>query len=250
MLSSPAFLALASTTLVGFVSLCGIIFFLMNDRLLRRVLYLFLSVSTGVFLGNVFLHMLPEIFEQGGITIAIGLTIIGGMLTSFVLEKFIHWRHCHNKDCEQHLHPVGTMNLVGDFLHNALDGILIAGSYLASVPLGIATTIAVTLHEIPQELSDIGVLLYSGFTKRSALLLNFLTALAAVLGAVLVMLFASSVPLLERYLVPFAAGNFLYIAGSDLIPELHKERRTSHSILQFASIILGVTFMVAITFLE
>ena len=129
-------------------------------------------------LGGAFLHMLPEVVEkEGSFKLVISLSIIGGILLSFFLEKVIHWRHCHMPITAKHVHHVGIMSLVGDALHNFIDGVIIGASYLISIPAGIATTIAVIFHEIPQEIADFGVLIHSGFTKKKALLFNFLTSL-------------------------------------------------------------------------
>jgi zinc and cadmium transporter len=167
-----------------------------------------------------------------------------------VVEKIIHWRHCHHPTTEDHPHPFAKMNLVGDTVHNFIDGIIIAGSYLVSIPVGIATTIAVVFHEIPQEIGDFGVLLYGGYTKNKALFVNFLTALAAILGAVIALVLSSSVEQLAMFIVPFAAGNFIYIAGADLIPEIHKEVELSKSIMQGITFILGVLVMLGLLFLS
>lgn len=250
MFTSLPFLSLGSTVAVSVISLVGVLFFALQHTLLKRILFFLLSFSVGALLGDVFLHMIPEILEADAVLLSPWVIMLGGILASFILEKFIHWRHCHDEDCTGHTRPVGIMNLVGDFIHNALDGILIAGSYAVSIPLGLSTTIAVLLHEIPQEMGDMGVLLYSGFSRSKAVLFNFLTALAAVLGALGVIAFGTFFPTLGEYLVPFAAGNFLYIAGSDLIPELHRENGTKHSALQLLGILLGIGLMAMLTVLE
>jgi zinc and cadmium transporter len=142
------------------------------------------------------------------------------------------------------------MNLVGDSLHNFIDGLIIAGSYLASIPAGIATTIAVILHEIPQEIGDFGVLIHGGFSKAKAIFLNFITALVAVLGTLIGLWLNNYIPNMHQILVPLAIGGFLYIAGSDLIPELHKETKIKVSFFQIVSFILGILVMLALLLLE
>ncbi len=149
-----------------------------------------------------------------------------------------------------HVHSFAIMNLVGDTFHNFLDGLVIAASYLVSIPLGVTTTLAVVIHEIPQEISDFGILLHGGFSRKKALLINFATALTAVLGAVIGLLLAGFISGIEFILVPIAAGGFIYIAGSDLIPELHKEFQLKKSIWQLIAFILGILVMVALLFLE
>lgn len=243
-------LILGSVTAVSAVALTGVAFLAVNHRLLKMITPVLVSFSAGALLGDVFIHILPEMAEDGATETA-WLIVLGGILASFILEKFIHWHHCHmSSDCEEHYHPVGTMNLVGDLMHNAIDGVLIAGSYLAGIEVGIATTVAVLLHEIPQEISDVGVLMHSGYSRGRAVLFNALTGLTAIGGAIIVVLAGTTVEAVPMFLVPFAAGNFLYIAGSDLIPELHKETAAPKSLLQLAGILAGIAFMFALTVLE
>lgn len=244
-------LILISVSAVSLVSLFGVFLLLLRQDLLRRILSVLVSFSAGALLGDVFLHILPEMTEEPAVE-SMWLFVLGGILLSFALEKFLHWHHAHGMEFEEdyHHHPVGIMNLVGDVLHNAIDGLLIAGSYFVSVEVGIATTVAVILHEIPQELGDIGVLLYSGFSKAKALLFNLLTALSAVVAAVVVMVAGAESPAIAAVLVPLAAGNFLYIAGSDLIPELHKETAIGKSLVQVAGLFGGILAMAALLLLE
>lgn len=241
---------LGSITGVGAISLFGVTLFTFRQHILDKAMLALIGFSTGALLGDVFLHMLPEMIEVAGEASSVWFMVLGGIVASFILEKYIHWHHCHVVDCADHTHPIGVMNIVGDMLHNALDGILIAGSYLVSVEVGIATTIAVVLHEIPQEISDTGILLYSGFSRKKAILFNALTGIAAVIGGVLVLLFQSELPSIGVILLPFAAGNFLYIAGSDLIPELHKETGLKQSTVQLIALLAGIAFMAGLMMLE
>lgn len=246
-----SFLALASVLLVSAVSFVGILFVGRHDHGMEQKLFLFISFAIGALLGDVFIHILPDIAAEGGDAFPVAsLIVVGGILGSFVLEKFIHWRHCHTVDCSDHVHPLGMVSLVGDAAHNVVDGILIASSYLVSVPTGLATTVAVILHEIPQEVGDYAILLHSGYTRRRALFLNFLTGLTALGGALLVLLLHASLSDVERYLLPLVAGNFLYIAVADLLPELHKQTKIAHSLLQFIGVLLGIMLMFLLTFLE
>jgi zinc and cadmium transporter len=238
--SIPLLPIVLSVLAVSAASLAGALFLSLQDALLKRLLLSLVSFSTGALLGNVFLHLLPEILEHNEDSLWL---VLAGILLSFIVEKFIHWRHCHSLECEEHVHPVGPLILIGDATHNVVDGVLIATSYLVSVPLGIATTTAVLLHEIPQELGDFAVLIHSGYTKGRALFFNFLSALTAFVGAGLVLVLAERVHGLEEILLPLAAGNFLYIAGADLIPELHKETRASKALLQLVWILVGIGLM-------
>jgi len=151
---------------------------------------------------------------------------------------------------KEHVHPFAYMNLLGDALHNFIDGLIIAGSYIISIPAGIATTIAVIFHEIPQEIGDFGVLVHGGFSKGKAIFLNFITALTAVFGAIFALVLSNYISNIEGYLISLAIGGFLYIAGSDLIPELHKETKVSVSLIQILTFILGVAVMMCLLLLE
>jgi zinc and cadmium transporter len=173
-----------------------------------------------------------------------------GIAVFFILEKFVHWRHCHVPTSVDHPHPFAYMNLVGDSLHNFIDGLVIGVTYLVSIPLGIATTVVILLHEIPQELGDFGVLIHGGFKKKKALMLNFMTALTAVLVTVVGLVLGSSAEGLSLLVLPFTAGGFVYIASSDLIPELHKECKASRSLLQLIGIIAGILVMAAFIGME
>lgn len=236
-----------SIFLVSIISLIGIIIFSLHASLVKHWLIPFVSLSAGTMLGAVFLHMIPEMAEDETSFRLQLVFILVGIAGSFLIEKFIHWRHCHELECHKHIHPVGIMNLIGDAIHNFLDGILIAASFMVNIPLGIATTTAVVLHEIPQEIGDFAVLLYSGYSKRKALLLNILSALTAFLGAGLVLVSKNSLPHIETFLLPIAAGNFLYIAGTDLIPELHKETVARKALVQFVLLIFGMALIYAMT---
>ena len=209
-----------------------------------------ISFSAGALFGDAFIHLLPEVVESHGFSLIISLSILTGIVLFFILEKIIHWQHCHLPITEEHVHPFAYMNLIGDALHNFIDGVIIAASYVVSIPAGIATTLAVALHEIPQEIGDFGVLIHGGFSRSKALVLNFISALAAVLGAVLALWAAAFVERIELFLVPIAVGGFIYIAGSDLIPELHKETILRRSILQVLAFLLGIGVMTALLFIE
>jgi zinc and cadmium transporter len=208
------------------------------------------SFSTGALFGDAFIHLMPEIIEIEGFSLKISLYLIFGILFSFIVEKIIHWRHCHiHPNSKEHVHPFAIMNLFGDGVHNFIDGLIIGSSYLLSVPVGIATTIAVILHEIPQEIGDFGILLKGGYKRNKALFFNFLTATTAILGAIVALVLSSKIGNLTSFLIPFAAGSFIYIAGSDLIPELHREVKVKNSLMQFLAIIFGVLVMVALLYL-
>jgi zinc and cadmium transporter len=204
----------------------------------------------GGLFGDAFIHLLPESFQELGTNLSVSLYVISGILIFFVLEKFLRWRHCHIPTSEEHMHPLATINLVGDAVHNLIDGMLVGASYMVSLPIGIATTLAVIMHEIPQEVGDFGVLIHAGLSVKKALALNFLSALTAMLGVILAIVLGSEIEGFSLSLLPIAAGGFLYIAGSDLIPELHHEVKVLRSLLQFVMILLGVGVMALLIFLE
>lgn len=243
-------LTLASVIAVSAISLGGIFFLLLADKKLKKVFLYLVSFAAGGLFGDVFLHLLPETIGTGFTTTA-ALIILFGILSSFAVERFLQWRHCHIPTSGDHPHSFAYMNLFGDSVHNLIDGLIIGASYLASIPLGLATTIAVVFHEIPQEMGDFGVLVYGGFSKKKAVLFNFLTALTAVVGAIIALALSTYLEEFVPLLIPFAAGNFLYIAGSDLIPELRKDTpELKKSAFQLTALTLGVVPMVLLLLLE
>lgn len=242
--------SLGSVLIVSLISLAGILTFSLNKKKLKKIVLFLVSFSAGALFGDAFIHLLPEAVAEYGFKLSISIYLILGILVFFILEKFIHWRHCHIPTSKKHSHPVAFMNLIGDGVHNFVDGMVIAGSYLVNIQVGIATTVAVLLHEIPQEIGDFGVLIYAGFSKAKALFFNFLSALIAVLGAIVAIVIGSGIENFSMFLLPFTAGGFIYIAGSDLIPELHKECVPSKSLMQFFSLLLGIAVMLLLAFIE
>jgi len=240
---------IASVGMVSLISLIGVITLSIKREKLNKILIYLVSLAAGSLMGGAFLHLIPEAFSEGE-SQKVSIFILGGILTFFILEKAISWRHCHEMACKDHPHPFSYMILIGDFVHNFVDGLVIGVTYLASIPLGIATTLAVILHEIPQEIGDFGSLVYGGFSIKKALFYNFLSALSAVLGAILILILNFNPESLISILLPFAGGGFIYIAGSDLIPELHKHRETKTVIFQIITFVLGIFLMFGLLFLE
>ena len=241
---------LISVLIVSLISFVGVLTFSIKAKNLKKILLYMVSFSAGALFGDAFIHLLPEIVEEVGFGLDISVYVMFGIGFSFIVEKFIHWRHCHIPTTKEHIHPFAMMNLFGDAVHNFIDGLIIGASYLVNMQVGIATTLAVVLHELPQEIGDFGVLLHGGFSKFKALFFNFITALTAVLGAIVSLWISSYVENITVFLIPFAAGTFIYIAGSDLIPELHKEVAVKKSLLQFIAIVLGVLVMLALLLME
>ncbi|MEK6933279.1 MAG: ZIP family metal transporter [Nanoarchaeota archaeon] len=244
------FYSLASVFIVSLISFIGIISLSIKISKLKTILIYLISFSAGALLGDAFIHLLPEIIKNEGYTLYSAIYLLSGITIFFILEKIIHWQHCHMPINHEHIHPFAYMNLVGDALHNFIDGLIIAASYIVSIPVGIATTLAVILHEIPQEIGDFGVLLHGGFTKAKALVINFLTGLTAIFGVLIVFWLGGFIEGIQEFLIPFAAGGFIYIAGSDLIPELHKETKINRSIGQIISFALGICIMAILLFFE
>ena len=236
--------AILSVFIVSLISLIGVFTLSFHEKKLKKILIYLVSFSAGVLLGDAFIHILPEAVKQEGFSLSISLMILLGIFVSFFIEKVIHWRHCHLPNAKEHVHSYATMNIVGDSVHNFLDGMILAASFLVSIPIGIATTIAVIFHEIPQEIGDFAILLHGGYSKSKALWFNFLTALTSFAGLFLVFIFGSFVLDFEIFFISFAAGGFIYIAAVDLIPELHKEIGLTSALWQGVIFILGVSIMV------
>lgn len=242
-----------SVLIISMISFIGIFTISIRQKDLARILTYMVSFAAGALVGDAFIHLLPEIVEEVGFTFNISLYVLFGIFSMFVIEKFIHWHHCHgDPKChdDKNVRAYAKMNLIGDGVHNFVDGVIIASSFLVSIPVGLATTIAVALHEIPQEIGDFGVLLHGGFKRGKALLFNFLSGVMAVVGAIVALLFAAVSENVVLFLVPLAAGHFIYIAVADLIPELHKELDINKSLLQLFFFVLGIAAMAVLLLLE
>jgi zinc and cadmium transporter len=233
---------LISVTIVSLLSLLGLAAFPFGEEKIKKFLIWAVAFAGGTLLGDAFLHLIPEAYKGGG-GIGISFSILAGMLAFFVLEKFIHWHHCHEISCEEHNLAFSYVIMIGDGAHNFIDGMIIAASYMVSIPIGIATTMAVVFHEIPHEIGDFASMLYGGFSKIKALWYNFLAGIVAIFGAILVLLIGSNFADLTYYLIPFAAGGFIYVASADIIPELHKSTKVSQSLLQLFFIMMGIGVM-------
>jgi len=232
--------AIVATIGISLVSLIGVFALSMRVKTIEKVLLFLVAFSAGTMLGSSFFHLLPESLEKLPAQLTFQLAFLS-LVVFFLIEKVLHWHHCHEADC--HTHSIGYMNLFGDGLHNFIDGLLIAATFSVSIPLGIATTLAVIAHEIPQEIGDFGVLLHSGFSKKKALLFNLISAFAAVIGAITGILLLEQVASLSAYLIPIAAGSFLYIGAADLLPELRKETNRSRLIGLVFVFLLGAGIM-------
>lgn len=228
-----------ATFIVSLISLIGIFFIGLKEDALEKIIKYLVSFAVGGLLGGALLHLLPESMESGNSHLFI--YVLSGILLFFLIEKFLHWRHCHKGHCDAHTFTY--LNIIGDGIHNFIDGMIIAASFVTDIRLGVVTTLAVAAHEIPQEIGDFGILVYGGFSKSKALLFNFFSALTAMAGALIAYFSFNQIVWLKEFLIPFTAGGFLYIALVDLIPELHKEVEKNNMALQFVTMMGGLLLM-------
>lgn len=217
---------------------------LLSDRVRTHIVAWLVSYAVGTLLGSSLLHLVPEALATLEPTPALG-ALLGGILTFFMLEKLVIWRHCHEPDeCTVHNSTAASLVIIGDAFHTFVDGAIIGAATMTSIPLGISTAIAAAAHEIPQELGDFAILLSAGYTRRQAMILNLMSATAGVVGAVAVFFAVSALPKVLPYVIAFAAGSFLYVAMSDLIPDLHRNSHGSHPLRQTLLIAAGIATLV------
>ncbi len=235
-------LIIFATFLVSLIGFVGVVALAISDRMLKKILLCLIGLSAGALMGGAFLHLLAESVTVSDPETVFLITLLGYIL--FCVLGKVMWRHCHEKDCK--IHTFAYLNLAGDGVHNFIDGLIIASSFIVSIPLGFVTTLAVAIHELPQEIGDFGVLVYGGFGKKKALAVNFLTALTAIAGGIVGFFLSQNIGDATKLLLPFAAGGFIYIAASDLVPELHKETDIWRSLTVFVFFLLGIFLMLAV----
>ena len=241
---TPLIYILISTFLISLIAFLGVFTLFLKDKLLSRLLLVLVAFSAGALMGGAFLHLLPEAVEIVGSekSLTIFTLVILGFAVFYILENFIKWHHHHQKEHPE-IMPFSYLVLVSDSIHNFIDGIVIAASFVVSFPVGLITALAVALHEIPQEIGDFGILVYGGFKKTKALWLNFLSAITVIIGGLVGFFLAGKIGEAIVFLLPLAAGNFIYIASSDLIPEIKKKTGLGESMLYFAVFSLGIAIM-------
>lgn len=239
--------AIISVVFVGLISLIGVFMFFLKRKLTNKIIHTLVAFAIGSLLGAAFFDILPEIAESENKNIF--SYVLLGILLFFIMERYIHWHHCHNGNCEKtyQREPATYLNLIGDAFHNFVDGALIAASFMVSIPIGIVTTFAIVAHEIPQELSDFAILIHGGFSKKKALIFNFLSSLTAIFGVIVTFLFAKNVEGLIPIILAIAAGGFIYIATADLIPEIHKENKKENIVTQSLALALGAIIIFILT---
>jgi len=236
--------SIVSALIVSSLSLIGIFLVLIKTKTLTKITILLVSFAIGALLGDAFIHLVPESSDRP-------LLILPGILLFFILEKILRRRHCHEFDCSDHPKHLATLNLFGDTIHNFIDGMLIAASFMADFNLGIATSIAVIIHEIPQEIGDFGVFIHSGLSVKRALFYNFLSALSSVIGVIVTFFIGQKFSNISQILIPITAGGFIYLAATDLIPELHRhDVKPLNALFQLIFIVFGIALMFVLTFLE
>ena len=223
------------------IALVGSLTLLLRPDTLRRLLRPLVAFAAGTLLGGALLHMLPAAMEERGPRASVFLWVLCGFMAFFALEQFLHWHHCHRETIRCNRQPLTYLVLIGDGLHNFLGGLAVGGAFIADVRLGISAWLAAAAHEVPQELGDFCVLLHGGWERRRALLLNAISAITFLVGGIVA--YGASLAIDVHFLLPFAAGNFLYIAASDLVPEVKQDERLSVNLIHFASLAGGIALL-------
>jgi len=241
------FYILLSTFLISLIAFIGALVLFLKEKLLNKVLLILVAFSAGALIGSAFLHLLPEAISKVSSDLTVFLYLLLGFCVFFILEQFIQWHHHHYPS--EHFHsikPFSYLILISDAVHNFIDGLIIAASFIVSVPIGVVAVVSVALHEIPQEIGDFGILVYGGMKKLKALFLNFASGLTIVFGGLVGFLLAGKIGESIIFLLPFAAGNFIYIACSDLIPEIKQKENVKKSLFHFLVFLSGIGLMLLI----
>ena len=249
-MTSAIIYSLVSILIISCVSLIWVVTLWISTEKLKKILIYFIAFSAWTLMWDAFLHLLWETVEQYWYSECIALYILWWILLWFIIEKIINWNHCHLPITKEHQHPFAQMNLVGDMVHNFIDWLVVASAFLLSIPVWIATALAVLLHEIPQEIGDFWVLIHWWYSKTKALKLNFLSALTAFAWVLLALVLQKYVEDISAFLMPFSAWLFIYIAWTDLIPELHKHPKVSQSLVQALCFVIGIWVMCLLLFVE
>jgi zinc and cadmium transporter len=230
---------LAATIIDGLVGLTGAFALFLKQKTLGKIIIVLVAFSAGALLSGAFFHLLAESLQTLGAMEAFGYLMVG-FVVFFMVERFLHWHHCHDGHCNEH--QFTYLIMVGDGIHNIIDGLVIAASFFVGVPFGVLTTALIIAHEIPQELGDFAIMVYGGFSRKKALAFTFLAQLTAVIGGIAGFILGGLGGFVP-FLLPFTAGGFIYIAASDLVPELHKESSLKKAMISFTFFVLGVLFM-------
>ena len=216
----------------------GVFSLFLNEAILRKTIKTLVAFSAGALLGGGFFHLMAESLEKMTPFQSFSITLVG-FLAFFILEEYLHWHQC--EECE--IHPYSYLMIIGDSVHNILDGLVIAGTFMVSTYLGIVTTALIIAHEVPQELGVFGILVSGGFKKTEAIFYSFIAQCTCVLGGIAGYLFMNKMEMLALFIVPFAAGGFIYIAAADLIPGMHKTEGIE-KVSSFAWLCAGLILMI------
>jgi len=248
---SPLFWIIGSTFFISLIAWVGALTLFLKEELLHKILLVLVALSAGGLIGGAFLHLLPEAISEVGAASSATLNLFSYLLIGFciffVLEQFIKW--CHEHYGIHQKKPVSYLVLISDLVHNFIDGMVMAGSFMVGFPVGIVTTLAIALHEIPQEIGDFGVLVYGGFEKKRALIWNYASAITVIFGGIAGYYLSAMIEGAAVLLLPFAAGNFIYIAASDLIPEIKHGEDIRRNLVHFFTFIIGILLMLGIKLL-
>lgn len=242
---NPLMWIILSTFIISLISLVGCLGLIVKEGSMNKILLILVALSAGGLMGGAFLHLLPEAISEVGsspsVTFSLFTYLLIGFCTFLVMEQFIEWCHEHYNIHKRK--PVSYLVLFSDLLHNFIDGLVVSGSFMIGIDLGLATTLAIILHEIPQELGDFAILIYGGFKKKSALLLNYTSGVTSIIGGVFGYYLTTMVSDIAIFLLSFAAGNFIYIAASDLIPEIKHSIGVGRSLIHFITFLIGILLM-------
>jgi zinc and cadmium transporter len=248
---SPLFWIIGTTFFISLIAWVGALALFLKEELLNKILLVLVALSAGGLIGGAFLHLLPEAISEAGAASSATLNLFSYLLIGFciffVLEQFIKW--CHEHYGIHQKKPVSYLVLISDLVHNFIDGMVMAGSFMVGFPVGIVTTLAIALHEIPQEIGDFGVLVYGGFEKKRALIWNYASAITVIFGGIAGYYLSAMIEGAAVLLLPFAAGNFIYIAASDLIPEIKHGEDIRRNLVHFFTFIIGILLMLGIKLL-
>jgi len=236
----------SSGLFMSVIALIGSVTLFLNEATLKKLLLPLVALAAGSLLGGAVIHMIPAAIEKSGNQLSVYLWILLGFTLFLALEQFLHWHHCHRAPSEHR--PLTYLILIADGVHNFIGGLAVAEAFLIDVRVGISTWLAAAAHEVPQELGDFGILVHGGWKKGPALLYNFLSALTFLVGGIVA--YGASFTFDVTFLLPFAAGNFIYIAAADLIPEIKQEEDARLNVVHFVSCLagLGLLWLVRLVF--
>ncbi len=232
-----------SGVLMTLLALVGAFTLVLREEVLKKLLLPLVAFSAGSLIGGAFFHMIPEAVEAIESPLTVYICIVSGFVLFLIFEQLLHWHHCHRSDSHC-VKPLGFLILIGDAIHNFIGGIAVASTFLIDIRAGIATWLAAAAHEIPQEIGDFGILLYGGWSRKKALLFNVLSASTFLVGGLLAYYMSAYIKL--DYLIPFAAGSFLYIAASDLIPEVNRHHHLTKSLFHSLCFIAGLALLLVL----